>query len=60
MQVDAHLTISTPFMYDVLIIEQEQHLGNHLTFSKPCVYSDLRSEGGKETVSVMAHVVNVT
>lgn len=60
VQVDAHLTISTPFIYDVILIEHEQHLGNHLTFCKPCVYSNLRSEGGKETISVMAHVINVT
>lgn len=52
------VSISSPFMYYVDLIEQEVHLTSHLSLSKICFYSDLRKLGGDETLSVMANIIN--
>lgn len=52
------LSISSPYMFTVNLIEQELFLIAHHTLRKPCVYSDLRKVGGYETISVMANTFN--
>lgn len=55
----SHLTLTSPFLYNVQLIEQELQLFPHNDLSKICFYSDLRSLRGKEILSVMPNVMNV-
>lgn len=59
LSLPSHLTLTSPFLYNVQIIEEEVHLFPHNDLAKISVYSDLRSAGGKETIAVMANVANV-
>lgn len=59
MHMFPHMSTSSPFISNVQLIEQELHLKPHQTLCKPCVYSDLRSVGADETISVMANIMNI-